>query len=515
MKAGRLPGRRAGVAAALFAGTLGLLTFTLDDPGITWDEPQYLASAQLQVRWTKKLLAEGPAAALEREVVQEMWDWEHYYNPHPPIYKEGMALTWWAARRVIGPLAAFRLFGAILFAVVVAVAFLWGAAARGTAAGLGAALSILLMPRLFGHAHFGATETPLLAWWFLGTAAVWWAVARERRAGWVLAGAAWGLAAGAKFTGVAALAPAIAWAVWRDWRGALKGAPIAGLVAVAVFCVLNPLVWVDPVGFFETWLWESTHRGDYAPIATRYLGETYGFDVPWHHVFVMTVAVTPLGILALAGLGTWAGLKRRDPLALLAAGTVAFLWAVMLAPSAPHHNGVRQFVPLFPFVGLLAGLGLERAREAVGSRAALLVAALAFVPPAVDLVRYRPYWLSYYGEAVGGLAGAHARGFERTYWMDVVADELYDWMDRTLPEGARVTVLGTTGTVELAQALGRVRRDLEFTDAPPADYYVVPMIDILIGPSLERAVREVRPELEIRRDGVPLVAVYRLEGGGP
>lgn len=507
--------RHGAVAAALFALALGLVGTTLDDPGVTWDEPGYYISAQLQVRWVGKLLSEGPAAALDPEVIRETWDWDHYHNPHPPIYKEGMALTWWAAQGLLGPLAAYRLFPAILFATVVAVAWLWGAAAWGPAAGLGASLSILLMPRLFGHAHLGATETPLLAWWFLGTAAVWWAVARDRRIGWPLAGAAWGLAAGAKFTGVVALAPAIAWAAWRDRRVALSGAPIAAATAVAVFAALNPLVWADPVGFFETWLWESTHRGDYAPIATRYLGETYPFDVPWHHVFVMTVAVTPLGILALAGIGAWAGLRRRDPLAVLAAGGVIFVWAVMLAPGAPHHNGVRQFVPVFPFLGLLAGLGLEAARRAAGSRAALLAATLAFVPPVVDLVRYRPYWLSYYGEAVGGLAGAHARGLERTYWMDVVSDELYRWMDRTLPEGARVTVLGTTGTVELAQALGRVRRDLEFTDTPPADYYVVPMIDILIGPSLERAVREVRPLFEARRDGVPLVAVYRLEGGGP
>ena len=82
---------------AAFAGTLLLVGLTLTDQGITWDEPVYFGSAQLQVSWVRMLLTEGPSAALDRDTVFGMWDWDHYYNPHPPVYKDAMALTWFQA----------------------------------------------------------------------------------------------------------------------------------------------------------------------------------------------------------------------------------------------------------------------------------------------------------------------------------------------------------------------------------------------------------------------------------
>lgn len=500
------------VAAALFAGSLAWVGAGLNGPGITWDEPAYFASSQLQVLWAKKLVAEGPRSALAPDTVKQMWDWDHYHNPHPPIYKEGPALTWWATRGVLGQPAAYRLWPAILFAAMIALAFRWGGAAWGGLGGLGAALAILLQPRLFGHAHLAATETPLTVFWFATAAAVWWAVERRWRWGWVLAGLAWGLAAGSKFPGVAAFGPPLLWALWRDRRATLRGAPVALACALAAFALLNPLIWVEPLAWTRTWLWESLHRGDYAPISTWYLGRIYGFDVPWHHVFVMTAAVVPLGILAVAGLGAGAGVRDRDPLAILALGSVAFFWIVMLTPRAPHHNGVRQFLPLFPFLGLLAGRGLALARERLDGRAAALVLLLVVLPPAASILEIRPWYLSYYGEIVGGIPGAHARGFETTYWMDVLSGEPMDWMNENLPRGARVLVLGQEKSLELQQAYGRLRRDLRITGEPPADYYVVPMAQFVIRPELRRALAEVAPLYRLDLQGVPLLAVYRMGG---
>lgn len=504
---------RGPVAAALFALTLGLLGATLTDPGITWDEPHYFASARLQARWVDTLVRQGPAIALERETVFEMWDWDHYHNPHPPVYKEGMALTWRATRGFASPLFGFRLFPALLFSAMVTAAFLWATAAWGGVAGVGAALAILLSPRLFGHAHIGATETPLAVFWFLTTAAGWWAVERRRSAGWVVAGIGWGLAAGTKFTGLVVGVPVLAWALWRAPRKALKGGTLAGVVMIVVFFLLNPMLWVDPGSFLGTWFWESLHREAYAPISTFYQGLLYGFDVPWHHVFVMTAAVTPLGILALAGVGVAVGLRRVEPAALLALGVVVFVWLLMLTPRAPHHNGIRQFISLFPFLGMLAGYGLKWTGDRSGPSGMALVAALVFVPAAAGLARSHPFYLSYYGEAVGGLAGADARGFERTYWMDAVTVEVLNWMNRELPEDASVHVLGQPLALQLNQAYGRARPDLRFVDDPSAEYYLIPMNDFVIGDALRESIRHANPLFEVRRDGVPLVAIYRPEGG--
>ena len=507
---------RRAAGAGLFALALLLVGVTLEDPGITWDEPAYFGSAQLQVEWVRTLFREGPAAALDRDTVFEMWDHDHYHNPHPPLYKEAMALTWWAGKGVLGHLAALRLAPALLFAGLVLLAFRWGTAAWGGIAGLGAALSIVLMPRLFGHAHLGATETPLIASWVAVSAAGWWAIERRRRVGWVLVGLAWGLAAGTKFTGLLAVVPLAAWGLWRDPRAIVRGLPLAALVGAALCWALNPMLWVDPRLFVGRWLWESLHRGDYAPIATWYMGRVYAFDAPWHHAFVMTAAVTPLGILALAGGGAVAGLRRRDPAVVLAAGTVAFMWGLMLLPRAPHHDGVRMFVVLLPFLGLLAGYGLQRAWEVTAGFGRALIPALAFVPAAIQLAWVHPYELAYYSEVVGGVRGAKDLGLETTYWMDTYTGPVLEWMSAELPPEAAVYVFGDDFGLELQQAWGGLRPDLRLgARADEAGWALVQMRQGFMHPELFELVENARPAFRVELQGVPLVAIYRVGPPAP
>ena len=500
---------------ALFLGTLAALVLTLDDPGITWDEPAYFGSAQLQVEWVRMLLTE-PSTALNRETVFEMWDWDHYHNPHPPIYKEGMALTWWATKGLIGQLAGYRLAPALLFSALVAIAFRWGMAAWGGMGGLGAALSIVLMPRLFGHAHIGATETPLITFWTAASAAAWWAVERKSRVWWVVAGVALGLAAGTKFTGVLAVIPVAAWGLWRDRRATVRGLPLAIGIGIVTFWALNPMLWFDPGHFLGVWLWESLHRGDYAPISTYYLGRVYTFSLPWHHVFVMTAAVTPLGILVLAGLGAFWGLRRFDPLVILSAGTVVFVWALLLLPGAPHHNGVRMFIVLFPFLGMLSGYGLHSAWRRIADRGREALLAIAFLPATVQLAWIHPLELSYYGEIVGSVRGADRLGLETTYWMDACTEPVLEWMNRALPPDAKVWVFGNEITLVFQQAYGRLRRDIELrSEGPGSEWALVLMWRGIMSPEFVAELENTRPAYALELQGVPLVAIYRLGSPTP
>ncbi len=510
-----LDARRGAVAWGLFGLTLALVGLTLTDPGVTWDEPFYFGSAQLQVEWFRALLSD-PSMALDRDAVFAAWDWDHYHNPHPPVYKEAMALTWWATRGAVGELAAFRLAPALLFAGMIALVFRWAAAGWGGVAGLGAALSILLMPRLFGHAHLGATETPLMAFWMAASAAGWWAIERKGRHGWILVGIAWGLAAGTKFTGLLAIVPLAAWGLWRDPRVTARGVAVGALVGAAVCFALNPMLWFDPVFFVQRWVDESLTRADWAPIATYYLGRVYQFSVPWHHVFVMTAAVVPLGILALAAAGAVAGLRRLDPLAVLAAGTVAFFWLTMLMPRAPHHDGARLFIVVFPFLAMLAGYGLDRAwRRVAGWRRTALLA-LGFGPAALQLAWVHPYELAYYSEIVGGVRGARALGLETTYWMDTYTGPTLAWMNENLPRGAPVFVFGDPMGLELQKQWGTLRSDLDVEAMPgEAAWALVQMRQGFMGPALVDLVRTARPAHSVELQGVPLVAIYRIRSPAP
>jgi hypothetical protein len=259
------------------------------------------------------------------------------------------------------------------------------------------------------------------------------------------------------------------------------------------------------------WFWESLHRDDYAPIATYYLGQVYTFSLPWHHVFVMTAAVTPLGILVLAGLGAAWGLRRLDPLVVLSAASVAFFWALMLLPGAPHHDGVRQFVVVLPFLGMIAGYGVDRAwRMGIGWGRGVILA-LAFVPAAVQLAWVHPYSLAYYSELVGGVRGARALGLETTYWMDAYSGPVLDWMNHELPPEARIYVLGEPLALELQQGFGRLRQDLQPTGNPAgAEWVLVQMRQGLMRPEVVDLVERGRPVYARELQGVPLVAIYRV-----
>lgn len=422
-------------------------------------------------------------------------------------------MTWLATRSVIGHLAGFRMAPALLFSGLILLAFRWGTAAWSGIGGLGAALSILLQPRLFGHAHFAATETPLMVSWVVATAAGWWAIERERRAGWVLAGVFWGLAMGTKFTGVAALAPLVMYGLWRAPRRTIIGTATAMAAAIVVFWGLNPMLWVAPDYFLGTWLWESLHRADYAPIFTYYMGRQYGFDVPWHHVFVMTGVVVPLGILVLAGVGAALGVRGRDPLAILCAGTIGIIWLTFLLPGAPHHDGIRQFIMLFPFLGMLGGYGLHWTWRFLENRLKRWILVVAFLPPAAQLWAMHPYYLSYYSEDIGGLRGAYQLGFEPTYWQDAFAGPVLDYMNREFPRGSRVFVNGETLGLVTQQGIGRLRRDLEFTNEYPADYLLVQMrFSVMRGDPFSTP-GSPTPEYVLTHQGVPLVAIYKLRQG--
>jgi hypothetical protein len=173
-----------------------------------------------------------------------------------------------------------------------------------------------------------------------------------------------------------------------------------------------------------------------------------------------------------------------------------------------------MFISLFPFLGLLAGHGLARAWRAVGGRARAALLALAFAPPAIQLAAVHPYELAYYGEAVGGVRGAHRLGFETTYWMDAYTGPVLEWMNRELPARARVWVRENVLALEFQQAYGRLRPDLELTADPAgAGWTLVQMRQGLMSPGLAALVRHGQPAYRLELQGVPLVAIYR--GGDP
>lgn len=510
----------AAAAGGIALLVLLLLVPRLDDIGLTWDEPWYFGSALRIQDWaTRVVLGPDRTAALQSEAIREAWDWASYYNPHPPAYKVAMAATEALTGRWLGSVRGLRVASALWFALLVAGVWWVGTRRWGWPAGLAAAVALLLLPRMVGHAHVAATDMPLAFFWFCGTLGL----AAFLRGGGLPAGAVGaaglGFAMATKFTGYLLPLPLLLWAVAdRTARGRLAWAAIPVLGGLAVAYLLNPLAWHEPVGYVLDFFRESLGREEAAPIATYYLGARYPFSAPWHYAPVMTALTLPLGLSVLAvwgavgGTGGW----RSDWLGPLCLIQIAFFWLLLALPNSPTHDGVRLFLPAFPFIVLLMGRGLQAVSERVRARlpaprqgiAMVLLGLTFFFPPLLQLAQTRPYYLSYYSELIGGARGAEARGMEATYWYDALTPTFLAELNEVLPEGAELATSPTQDFFRYLQAMGMLRGDIQIKSSLPSDYLLLYARKSTFDAWRWGLYRQVIPLRSITYQGVELVGLY-------
>ena len=523
------PARRSRLLAAMLTAGFGLLLLVpeLDRPGVTWDEPEYFQSVERIQAWAAAA-SRNPQGMLDADRIRAAWDppERHYFNPHPPVYKEGMAITEAIAGDRLGPVAGYRLSSAILFAILLGLLTWTVAGVAGPAAGIGAGLSVVLMPRVFGHAHIAATDIPLTLFWALCVLAF---AAHLRKGGWArlaTAGIALGLALGTKFTGWLLPVPLLVWAVlerrWLPWLTTIA-------VGLLVAWILVPPAWHDPFRAVSDLFAESLARDDSIPIHTLYAGRIYDYATPWHQAIVMTLITVPAGILCLGLIGCADAARShcvlrptdgRAALARLSLLQVGFFLALMALPSSPNHDGVRLFLPMFPFLAILAGLALGRFDAALRTRFAhrsallgILLASAVYLGPAWWQMRHAsPYYLSYYNELIGGLPGAEQAGMEVTYWYDAITPDFIAEIERTLPEGSTVLGFPTAKYFEELQQLGLLRDDLSFNNRLSSDYLLMIARKATLPPPLLEVYETVQPIRAVELDGVELAGLYALNG---
>ncbi|NQU20778.1 MAG: 4-amino-4-deoxy-L-arabinose transferase [Candidatus Nealsonbacteria bacterium] len=384
---------------------------------------------------------EGNAIHRAEGIWQGEWQYTTHVEGHPALYGIVIAAGQRFARGWLLPLDAARFGPMMLFAVAAGAMFYRVWREYSATAAVGAVTALLLLPRMFAHAHFASFDGPLTSCWILAWATFAPAVRNWRWA--VVWGIALGMTLSCKATGWIAPVPFVLWAVaYRD-RAAGKALAVGLPVAVATFFALNPPLWQVPLAgwitFFQLNLNRAANPG--LNISTWFLGRMYNLDypLPWYNTLFWTAVTVPVGILLLAIVGVGSTLRSRGR---HAAGTLILAnWLVLLIvraiPGTPPHDGVRQFLPSFAFLAVLAGvgsaavLGWAAGRWANNVRARVATAAavvLIFAGSASSLAWYAPQWLSYYNLLIGGLPGATAAGMEPTYYWDGLDRSVVDWL---------------------------------------------------------------------------------------
>ena len=427
MKRLRQPGNGT-VALLLGCAVALLLTATSSSIGLTWDEPAYIAASESYLNWFGTLLRD-PSAALQPAAIDSYWTISH---DHPPLDKTWSGLVWGASRPLLDDLTAHRLGNVLLAAILVALLFLLVAKAYGRASGLFAVGALMTMPRFFFHAHLAALDVPVAVCAFALTFLFWRTIHWR---GWgvgLVWGAAGGLALATKFN---ALLIPVVFALWillspRSWS-AVPRLFLMGIAAVPIFFLTWP--WLYHQSWTRLLTYVTFHLNQPA-IGQWYLGAFYPIP-PWHFPFVMLWAVVPLTVTGLALLGAMQArhVALDDGLGLLfVLNSIVFISPFLLGRTSIYDDE-RFFMPVFPFVAALAGVGfgkvlkpaaavlhrLNRSALLPHTAAALGVALLA--PQCVSMVGLYPHLLSYYSEGVLGLPGATRLGLETTYWCETFA----------------------------------------------------------------------------------------------
>jgi 4-amino-4-deoxy-L-arabinose transferase-like glycosyltransferase len=514
----------------LFLGYLATLLLvgllSVHQIGITWDEPNYFTSSYSYLSWFGHVVAEPSDwwSSIDR-----YWEQSH---EAPPFFKlwgglfAGVAALLFGTEDLATVGDAYRMGSYALFLISTYAAFRFVRSEFGGTAAWGAALSMPLIPALFGFARLGQLDGAVASMYLLAAVALYRMLAL---AGWkrtVVAGVVLGLAFATKLNVFTLVPAALLWGiVYRPERGVFVRLSASFGIGAGVFFALWPWLWRDPVG--RTWEFLTWTAGLQEERFAYYLG-TWWAGAPFHYPLAMLIVLVPLVVAAAGVIGSLRLFREaRNPAAGWVLLNLVLVVAVAGSGLVPIYGGPRQFLAAFPLWAICAGVGVGWLASRLRVRPPLTLAAYAALSLPGILWTGTANSLEYYGEAAGLIPGARSLGFETTYLADTYRPAV-GWLNEVAPRGATVYAqAGTHPVLESYSRIGELREDLRpaylapiapegpVRDEEPREesyFLFLPRQSIYTQQML--ALQEKRPLYEYEKGGVPLVRVYSGEAVG-
>ncbi len=544
-----------------------------EGPGLTTDEVLNV-EAGLDLKWKLGTYGWG---LLDPRSWFEVYSAEGYQHDYPPLGRLILAVGH-DAMQVVCPVVVdpalparpyfniqARAASALAFALTVLLVGWYTSRWHGMFAGACAALSLGLMPRLFAHAHIASIESLVglfFTWTVFATADRWpramceCGSSPQTRSRWsipwkpvVITGILLGLTLLTKIQAVLFPIPFSLWAIWRFGRRGLVGVAAVGAISALVMFAGWPWLWIAPLQHAR----EYFVPADRAHLNCWYLGQKFlDSEVPWHYPFVMFAVTVPLGLHILGLWGVFVAFRSAKGHPFAERKATDLLLAVMLfplllfaAPGMTVYDGERLFLVSFPLWAVCIGRGasdiygrakLQRSHESqshalprlrLGRSLALPAVLFLLLSESYTLVTLHPCQLSYYNWLVGGLRGAHALGFESTYWGDSITRSMHQEIVKHVPVGATIHVAPVLHPIQLhgmswqSPILEKHKIQLAAYDDNIRDQVVYVLVfrrladprDSLIDDptNLEaNAPSGMRFVTQVRHDGVQLAVLYQV-----
>ncbi|MDR2755489.1 MAG: glycosyltransferase family 39 protein [Planctomycetaceae bacterium] len=475
---------------------LALASFYLP---LTWDEGIMNERAANLSFWFQRILQQipgvqkiiPPCPELENvhetdslELLFSNWGLECYCfteegHPHFPVFLNAVGQL--IAPPFLPEIVQFRFGSLVFFSLTIGVVFYRLQQEFDSTTAFFGVVSILLIPRLFAHAQIAFYDSVLISAWLLSWAFFPYAL----KSGWgtFCFGCAVGLTMSSKFSGCGVLLPLMLWLVVRlltnrfvDAENRLRVYDLSKcifltiLLALLTFWLFSPRLWLNPITGMYQYFYLNTHRT--LNIAVLFFGNMYNltYSLPWYNTLAWSVITVPIGILVLffVGLLTIIRDKNKHWSGLWLFLNMLSLFFLRALPRTPVHDGVRMFIPAFPFLAIIAGIGAaalwkgtfwnrisvnkKQANKTWGNEifcnenmvfkknrlCTQLPVLLIYVASLFNMFWYAPQWLSFYNFVIGGLPGAVRAGMEPTYYWDGLDDEVLQWLRNNTNSGDKI-----------------------------------------------------------------------------
>jgi len=528
------------IAIIISIDAAGEYPATYAGPGITIDESFNVQQGVRLIEGLKGILV---GSLTMREVFGDVDDlspeqaqrFGYHLPDHPPLGRIWLGCWHHIAWGCIPPYQSVSFFStdcarsgsAVAFALLVYLIGSTSTYCSGRLAGVVAAASVVLMPRVFGHAHLASLETVTTlsyAGVILYVACYWNHDHPPKHKTALITGLLWGLALLTKIQAILLPVPIVFWALLHWRHKAILPLIICGVTGFALFFIGWPWLWLDPITHLQNYFGSTTNR---VMLHVYYFGTVYqDKQTPWHYPFVMTLLTIPIGLLALFLYRMLLGGADKvwmNPRSQLLLGSIAFPLCLFAVPGVAVYDGVRLFVMVFPLLAIFVGEAVQLLWQRYAQKwnqillAALLT--LLMLTQSAGLLLYAPCWFSYYNLLIGGLPGARRVGLETTYWGESLTRDLLTEITERVPAGSVLVVAPVLHQFQLNDVLtqspilrGHQIQLASQQQAPleQARYLLVFDRRADLSPHLQALVQDAEILAETRRLGVPLARLYRI-----
>lgn len=513
-----------------------ITAFTINDYGITWDEAIYFYAGDSYLRWWL-----DPAV----EKIEAYWRINH---EHPPLVKFLSGLSHYIFHEklnLFGHIFAYRL--PILIFVCVGNYFLFRFMADLSSLSIAffSTLIFFSLPRIFFHAHLGAFDFPVSALWIAVISLFWKALNEAQSLKYIFLAAIFlGLALLTKINAFLLYAPLFLIWMWDFWEKKSPSDRQRKFFNLILMLIIPPIMLIS----FWPWLWQETiprihgfifFHQHHPQVFTYYLGKQWPIQ-PWHYPFVMTFATLPPLIFFLFLIGFLSIILNLEQTKIFILFNALFPLILIAIPSVPKYDGVRLFLPAFPFISMIAGMGVQqilllfqkispspspispypplRKDSAATNRKWKLVyptlLSLFALSIYSSIIKTHPYQSSYYSKLIGGIERAAQKGFEIDYWGNAYIGAL-PWMNQHSLSTFWVYMADIEPIVlwgfDLYKKDGLLKDSIKFGHKQDSDYLMLLMRQGFFDAEMWDFYKYKQPVFSVKLGQTSLVNIYRLK----